>query len=507
MARIQEYNTQVGAGADIGGRRAQTGDFFQPGNDGSGLMEGAKMIEDTVQRQEVSDVRANMAETRAKWTVELKNRADAGELGDPTFAEKFNEDFANDVSKAGDNIRTAAGRAAYKESAAMLSAHFVEASGLYQADSMGKKAVFDYSRALDANRNTLIQDPFQFQSVLQENERALADRSGPYANMPAAAREKLQFDTRKELAMSAVQGEIGINPTVALERLNKGAWDQYLDADKTVQLKRSAEIAINAREVESNRLRVQADRARVEAERKTEDSFVKQIVTQPGSVSAVDVANSNLNPDDKLKWLGIISKESTEKPLKTDGGVFTNLFERIHLPDEDPRAIKDEKQLDQYLGAGLNMEGLNSLRTELSGRRTEDGRIESELRKGHLDSIKSALTGSDPLLRIRDPKGDEQLQRYMAYFLPEYARQRKAGKTPVQLLDPDSPEYLGKAAERFKRSPQQFMQDLIGNNVGNPNVPLGGAVTELPTPTSAAERDKLPKGTQYRDPNGVVRTR
>ena len=39
----------------------------------------------------------------------------------------------------------------------------------------------------------------------------------------------------------------------------------------------------------------------------------------------------------------------------------------------------------------------------------------------------------------------------------------------MQLLDPDSPDYLGKAIGRFQRTPQQFMSDLI-NGAGASDV-------------------------------------
>lgn len=457
MARIKEYNTEIGATADIGGRRAHTGDFFQPGNDGSGLIQAADIMADVVQRQEVSEVRARMAEVDAELTVDLKTRADAGELGDATFAETFNADAADRIAKIGDNVRTPAGRAAYQERAAATSAHFVKASGLYQADSMGKKAVLDYSRALDANRNILVRDPSRFDDVMQANDMAIGDRNGPYANLPAAARAKLAEDSREQLALSAVQGEIAQNPDVALARLNKGAWDSHLDADKTVTLKRSAESAIHARLVESDRLERAAAKARADAERKTEDSYFARFVKDPTSLSAVEIANSNLNPDDKWKWYGRIS--TGDKPMKTDAGVFKDLFERIHLPPDDPRAITDEKQLDPHFGNGVAPDSLNFLRTEISGRRTPEGMIESEMKKRMFDTAKSALSGSNSLLGIRDPKGDEQLQRYMAYFLPEYDKQRKAGKSAVELLDPGSPEYLGKAIQQYKRPWDDVLRD------------------------------------------------
>ncbi len=475
MPRIHDYTQQVSAQGAIGGRRAQAGDFGTGVDTGAGLTSAADTLYDVEQRQEVSKVRTDMAQKRAEWTVNLQTAANESEIGDPNFAQRFIDKFGEDIAKSGDGIHTAAGRRAWQEATAQLTAHFTQTAGLYQAKSMGDKAVLDYKKGLDFDRNTLLLDPSTFNVVLAQSERGLDDPAGPYAEMPADKREQLRNNTRQELALSAVQGLIRQDPTEALDQLKSGKWAQYLDADKTYTMQRSAEIAINAAEVERDRIDRAKAKAQVEAQRATENEFIAKLVEDPNSLSAKEVSNSNMTPDDKLKWLGIIGKAGKPGAIKTDPAVYLDTYQRIGLPPDDPRHL-GEDDLPALVGHGLRLEDVNSFRSEIQGKKTEAGRIEGELKDGLLKLAKTSLTGADPLFRIRDRKGDEQLQKFTAWFLPEYSRQRQAGKSAVDLLDPNSKDYLGKAIDQYKRPRAVFMHDLMEDNPGRTDILGTGAV-------------------------------
>lgn len=469
---------------------------------GAALSSAADTLADVFQRQEVSKVRTGMAQMRADWTVEMQKRATESEIGDPDFAEKFNTDFGEALAKHGENIRTPAGRQAFKETSAEMAAHFTQAAGLYQAKSMGDRAVLDYKSTLDANRNTLVMEPGLFDAVLADSERGLADPNGIYAKMGAGKRAELAETTRKELALSAVQGMINADPEAALQELNNGKWAQYLDADKTVALKRNAEISIRANELERDRIERAKEKAQKAAATATETEFITKLVEDSTSLSPVDVARSNLSPDDKIKWLNIL--KGKPEVIRTVPEVYLDVYERIQLPPDDPRYVSED-MLPAFVGKGLTLENVNSFRMEASGRKTEAGQIEHDLKDGLVKLAKSSLTGSDPLFRLRDPKGDEQLQKFMTWFLPEYSAQRKAGKSAVELLNPESPAYLGKALEQYKRTPAQFLKDMMENNPGADVFGVGP--TEMPAPKTPEDRDALPKGTRYRAPDGSVRVK
>jgi hypothetical protein len=99
---------------------------------------------------------------------------------------------------------------------------------------------------------------------------------------------------------------------------------------------------------------------------------------------------------------------------------------------------------------------------------------------------------------MRDPKGDEQLQRFMSWFLPQYQQQRQSGKTAVQLLNPDSPDYLGKGLQQFTRPRAQMMKDIVDSNPET----FGGEATGLKPPEVGEVRDGYKfKGGPPKDPN------
>jgi hypothetical protein len=238
--------------------------------------------------------------------------------------------------------------------------------------------------------------------------------------------------------------------------------------------------------------KIQAEqRAHAAAEgerRKTQDEFLKRM--QGGTLTAKDVLASNLDPfgsGSKEQFLGMLKVGVSGGEMKTNNELYIELFNRIHAPDDFPGKITDENELNQYFGSGLNATSLSQLRGEISGRRTQEGSVESDLKKNFLDAAKGQISGSNPLLGIADPKGDEQYYRFLSYFLTAYDKAVRAGGNPAELLDPDGE--LAKSIGRFKREPAQWTADL-----------QAGAAPAAPGPTPPginipiAPAPKLPQG-------------
>jgi hypothetical protein len=293
------------------------------------------------------------------------------------------------------------------------------------------------------------------------------------------------------------------DPDAAEKTLAAGTFDQYLDADKKFTLDTFIQRQKLAREMEARRQEAARLKAEQQAREATETRFIKQLVADPTKLSAFDIANSNLKPSEMLPWVrpgGILEqaiKEDASRDEKTYGAGFLDLFNRLHLADGDPNKITDPDVFNDHVGKDLTVAGLAQLRQELTGKRTLDGQIEAELKKSLVETARRTLTGS--VFGLRDPNGDTQVQRFMAAFLPEYDRQRAAGKTPVQLLDPDSPDYLGKSIKQLKRRPEVFMKDLIDEN--GPAA-LGHGVPGLSEPSTAAPA--APASAAAAQPAGLV---
>lgn len=416
------------------------------------------------EQNEVADVQTQMAQARATWTVELEKRANSPHANDPDFADTFSQDFSNSISKIGDNVSTRAGRLAFQQQTAELTSHFAQTAGMFQVAAAGVKAKQDYLTLLDANRNTVLTDPFQFDSVLRSTEAALSDPKGPYANMPADARDLLTRKTRADLALSAAEGAIRMNPRKALADIQGGKWGAYLDADRTNALMGAATSAVTAQEVDAARRERLAEKARNDASDATLNDFIKQAVKDPSSVTADSIASSNMKPETKIAMIGKVNEGFFDKPQPTNPQLFLSLFDRIHLPDGNPNKITDQDALNQFVGKGLSLPDLHTLRSEVSQKDTVAGQVEQKLFDGMLNTVKASLTKATPDKPWVDPAGQTNFQHFLSWVLPEYRRQRAAGKTPQELLDPNSKEYLGKPASQLVRQPAQIVSDLMRAN-------------------------------------------
>ncbi len=93
-----------------------------------------------------------------------------------------------------------------------------------------------------------------------------------------------------------------------------------------------------------------------------------------------------------------------------------------------------------------------------------------------------------------EPKlGDENLQRYMVFYFDEFKARRAKGDTATELLDPDSPKYLGKSIGNYVRTPQQIMRDMVPKKSQGSGVPLPKEQLRQPG-ESAADYLKRIKG-------------
>jgi hypothetical protein len=165
--------------------------------------------------------------------------------------------------------------------------------------------------------------------------------------------------------------------------------------------------------------------------------------------------------------LGLLqAKAAGQKDVGTYGPGFYSLFKQIHAPDNDPSKISDESKLYDHVGPNgdLTLAGLQVLRGEINSKHSPEGEADAAMRTQFLKNAYSQISGKNDLLGIKDPKGEQQYLKFMAQFFPAYQKGRADGKSASQLLNPDSPDYLGKSIPTFKRNPAQMNADLYSAN-------------------------------------------
>lgn len=221
----------------------------------------------------------------------------------------------------------------------------------------------------------------------------------------------------------------------------------------------------------ANTLYDQADAAAQKARRQAAEAAGNRIVTQllkdPAKVNADEIANDpNLDWHQKLELNRVVQAANApdeQKDVKTYGPGFWALFQRIHSAEGDPNRITDPSELWKHGGPNgdLTVSGIDKLTSELQGRRTPEGEAASEMKKQFLLNARKQISGTNELLHLKDPKGDELYLKFLAHALPAYDAGIKAGKTPAQMLDPDSKDYLGASIKSFGRPMSEWSKDVI----------------------------------------------
>lgn len=195
-----------------------------------------------------------------------------------------------------------------------------------------------------------------------------------------------------------------------------------------------------------------------EARDKEQNKLLEDIYEGKGSVKSI--LRSNLDPDKKQVMLNVLKAKLNEPKIPRQDALH-NVFERIHADDEDPKKIRSEDQLlKEFTSGKLTVTQLKQARTELNSLGTVHGQVEGDLKKQLMRQAESVLVKKGPM-GIADPDAQANLAKFNSYVIGEIEAQRKAGKPVRELLDANSPNYLGKAIQNYQKTPQQVMKSTL----------------------------------------------
>ncbi len=152
------------------------------------------------------------------------------------------------------------------------------------------------------------------------------------------------------------------------------------------------------------------------------------------------------------------------KDMREYGKGFYDLFNAVHAPADDPNRISSIGGLQKHIGkdGDLTIAGYDKLSKELEGKSTPEGDAEGIMKKQFLKNAKEQISNENIGLNIQDPKGEEMYQKFLTQVLPAYDAARAQGKSAIDLLNPDSKDYVGNSIGQFKRAlPQQVADTVI----------------------------------------------
>lgn len=487
MPIIREYNRQYGDTPGIVQTRQRTSDDFGGrearaiGQLGQGMQQFGDALYKRAEQEELSDLNAKLSEVQKENTLEYEQLIRKAVPGDKEIFKDYDQKARERIDKVGEGLSTRGGREYYKETSYKLKNQMELSAARVQADLDGEKAVLDYSNTLNNLSASLLSDPSNLENNLEMHSNSI-DQLVNVGLLPAKDGAKLKQTGEVDLVKAYLRGWTKLDPEFAREKIKSGMFDKHLGGDLKMQMYGEVDQAIRAREIEDERRKRREEELRQERQKITQNKFLKKMTDN--DLVVADIMNSDLEPfgsGSKEQFLNMLKAKNKRGAPKTNPAVFADLFEKINLPDGDPKKITDENDLNQYVISGqLAITDLNHLRAEITGTKSEKGRFENEMKKQLFNFAKSRLSKANPMLGIRDPEGEQRFLAYQQFVFEQMSEYRKEGKPISNLLNPSSKEYIGNYVSQYSGSLQDIMKaNVRAMNPSNSNT-LTGTVNGNP---------------------------
>jgi len=203
--------------------------------------------------------------------------------------------------------------------------------------------------------------------------------------------------------------------------------------------------------------------------------------------SAPELALQGGKKEELFKLIDAAVKDP-DNELKKYGAQFWPTLQRIWADPSSPDRITTVDQLHQVAGPGkgVTLAGLEKLETELLKPKTPAGEGTTYLLKGFVEAGHARIAPNSTR-EFPDQKGEDRFQTWLGHALGQYDTGLRAGKSPTELLTPDSKDYIGKDIKLYeapvnadaykdKPAPAHWWSGWFGSGTGAaPAAPASGA--------------------------------
>ncbi len=334
MPQINEYQPEVQAQGAVGGvsPNLEAVSLFGRGVEhvGAALNEASDVIHKRQAQEEVSQVYGQFAQARADWNVKLKQRLKDGTL-DP---DKFDQEYADYVNKAGDSIQTAEGKDFFNRQANRLGGTLMQNAMIGKAKIAGEQAYSEISTGINVHVANLMSHPEQIDDALGSTQEIIQAKQKDGTLTPEQAIQA-QRQLLPQLAEAAVKGlaeqDQGVDEkgkpyeNLAKQSLDAGHFAELLNEPQRAALYQYARAAESRKEVEKDRVETSANRL---LQAQGQDYMNKNgNRVFDGSLSVKEVMAAPLTFQQKEYMIGKIRAQSMDES-RTDPKRFVEVYKK-----------------------------------------------------------------------------------------------------------------------------------------------------------------------------------
>lgn len=397
---------------------------------------------------------------------------------DPSTAQKWREEVLQPaMEKWQDSFHTDTGAKWAQSQTLQFNQHMAEKTGADMATMQGNALVTNLQQTQSTLTDLAHRDPTSADvamGTLSSSVEALIQaHPGMTPELASKMRNDFLLKGHSDIAKAAMVGIADQNPEMAKKLLDSQMYDQYLDANEKKGLATyadgiSKEQVSEARAAAAERTRVakqQGDVALSQITAQNTNPDTGELTPSPGyfkslreaaignplGVSASDLRAATAAGQKALE------DHSNRTLVQDDPQVYNDFASRATLADSDPRKLTANEVYSAYLSGHLSNKSQTVL-VEASRKASQDpANTEAEKNmKSFLESTKTAITKSNPLLGKVDTTGDQMYYSFEYDLRQSFNRLVAAGKSPAEasdaLINPRSPTFFGNQIPQYATS-------------------------------------------------------
>ncbi len=335
MPQINEYQPDAGAQGAVGGvtPNLDSVSLFGRGVEhvGAALSEASDVVHRRQAQEEVSQVYGQFAQARADWNIKVKQRLKDGTL-DP---DKLDQEYADYVNKAGDNLQTAEGKDFFNRQANRLGGTLMQNAIIGKAKIAGEQAYSDISTGVNVHVANLMSHPEQVDDALGATEELIAAKQKDGTLTPEQAiQAKRQL--LPEIAMGSLKGlaeqDQGVDENgkpyenLAKQSLDKGHFAEYLNEQQRSSMYQYARAAETRKETDKERETATAHRMLEKQGNDYMDQNSNRILN--GTYSLKELQTAPLTFQQKEYMQAKVKAQAMDES-RTDPNRFKNVYSNI----------------------------------------------------------------------------------------------------------------------------------------------------------------------------------
>lgn len=174
---------------------------------GRAISEGGSYLYRKSAQDEVSNVYADMAAAREKYTENLNNALATGNLD----TEQFSQQLKSDTDRIGGNLSTVEGRNFFERQQARLNGAMLLKASHISGQIAANNTIDNLTQAGNSLSNTAMNDPGQFADIIDQNEEMI-DAAVKNGQLPAGKAEDFRKFMNTKIADGAAKGLAGLDP-------------------------------------------------------------------------------------------------------------------------------------------------------------------------------------------------------------------------------------------------------------------------------------------------------